>query len=61
MYERPVDLQLVEGKAPQVTQRGITSAKIVQRESQAMALEFRYLDDHVIDIVHQHALVQFEL
>ena len=58
--ESPVDFQFVQGQAPQIGQGRIAGAKVVQREAQAVRLEFGHLGDDVLDIVHQHALGEFQ-
>ena len=59
--EGAIDLQLVNGQAAEVGQRGIAGSKIVDRELHALCLESFHKDDGFLDVFNQHALGEFEL
>jgi hypothetical protein len=54
--ERPVDLQLLDGEPPQVGQRGIPGAEVVDRQVHAQLPETLQDPDCAIRVIHQHGL-----
>ena len=60
-HEGLVDLELVERKAPEVTERGKARAEIVERDVHADFLEAAHEFHRRFGIVHQHAFGDFDL
>src|SRR5207249_3723388 len=59
--ERAVYLDLVDRKAPEIAERGIAGAEIVERDANAELAQLAERPQHAIALVHHHRLGDFEL
>ena len=60
-HEALVDLDLVEWQPLEIAQAGVAGAKVVQRKSDAFALELPHACNGVFDVAQQQAFGEFEL
>ena len=56
-----VDFKLVQGQPLQIRQGGIPGPEIIQRKLHAVPLQARHDFDRLLEIVHKHALRDFQL
>jgi hypothetical protein len=61
LHELPVDLQIIDRQFLQVAQRGITGPKVVEGNADAQTLQFPELPGGFPDILHDHALGNFQI
>ena len=59
-HEGLVDLQHVDGKAPQVAEAGVAGAEIVQGQADAHGLDLLQGFHGFVDVLHQHAFGDFQ-
>ena len=55
-----VNLELVQGQALEVGQRGVAGAKVIERKADAVVLELLHFFNHAFDVSQQHALGQLQ-
>src|SRR5687768_15776838 len=61
LHERAVDLDLVEGEAPQIAQAGIASPEIVHSDRDAQGFERPQLLEDCVRVVEEQAFRDLEL
>jgi hypothetical protein len=60
-HERAVDLHRVDRQPPQVAEARVAGAEVVHRQPHAQRAQALQRDDHVLGVVHHHALGELEL